>query len=283
MTLGTFLKQFPDNDSCLEYIKEVVYPGGITCRKCKKITTFTKIKRRMVYQCSCGYQVAPLANTPFQDTKISLQHWFYVMFLMTNTRSGVSAMSVKRELGVSYPTAWRMMKQIRTLMKYTGGKLTGTVEIDETYLGMKGKNTSKPQFSQPKIAVFGAVERKGRAYMKYVPDTLNLTLIKEINTNIDKTATVYSDQLPTYRHLPSFGYKHDYVTHRIEYVKEGTDVHTQTIEGLWSQVKRGLYGVYRHVSKQHLQSYLDEYGWRYSNRRNKDLFTDLLKLTRIEK
>lgn len=136
---GIFLKQYKDDEACLEHIKEIKYPDGVFCDKCHKITNFTKIKDRPAYQCSCGYQISPLAGTIFEKTTTSLQYWFYAIFIMSVTRSGVSAKQLQRELGVTYKTAWRMFKQIRMLMasanNRNGGKLDGIVGVDETFTG----------------------------------------------------------------------------------------------------------------------------------------------------
>lgn len=276
-TLARFLEEFPNDDACLEYIKNLKYPNGIYCRICKKVKSFTKHMKRPVYQCSCGFQVSPMVGSVFQKSRTPLRYWFYAFFLMSNTRSGISAKQLQRELGVTYKTAWRMMHQIRMIMKYTDGKLTGIVEIDETYLGGRGKNTRVPIFDQPKQVIMGMVERKGKAFLKYVPDNHNITLLAEIKNQVEKNTTIYSDQFPAYMTLKRMGYTHDYVVHRKEYVKKGTNVHTQNIEGLWSQLKRGIYGVYRHVSKKHLQSYIDEYTWRYNKRKQRDIFQLLMK------
>ncbi|TSC90449.1 MAG: ISSpo3, transposase [Microgenomates group bacterium Gr01-1014_5] len=137
-SLGTFLKTYKDDEACLDHIKEIKYPAGVFCEKCQKITNFTKIKDRPVYQWSCGYQISPLAGTIFAKTTTPLQFWFYAVFIMTQTRSGVSAKQLQRELGVTYKTSWRMFKQIRILMANAnkgGEPLDGIVEIDETYIG----------------------------------------------------------------------------------------------------------------------------------------------------
>ena len=140
-TLGLFLQKYSNDESCLSEVFKLKYPTGVFCDKCQKVTNFTKITNRFAYQCSCGYQIYPLAGTIFEKTTTPLQYWFYAMFLISNTRSGVSAKQLQRELGVTYKTAWRMFKQIRMLMAETGGGLlTSDVEIDETFVGGKGKN-----------------------------------------------------------------------------------------------------------------------------------------------
>src|SRR5258708_2289040 len=134
MTLGKFLKQYNSNDACLEKLKNILYPDGITCAKCKKIRNFTKKKGKPVYQCFCGYQISPLARTIFHKSPTPLQYWFYAIFIMKTTRSGISAKALQRELGVTYKCAFRMFHQIRKLMTQSEGTmLDGVVEVDETY------------------------------------------------------------------------------------------------------------------------------------------------------
>lgn len=288
-TLGSFLKQYKNDEACLEHVKEIRYPSGIFCEKCKEITNFTKIKNRPVYQCSCGYQISPLAGIIFEKTTTPLQFWFYAIFIISVTRSGVSAKQMQRELGVTYKTAWRMFKQIRLLMANVSGLegngelLSGTVEVDETFIGGKGKNRKfKPNFNEiPKEVVMGMVQRsdtgKGgvKAYLKHIPNTGKWTLLAQIKEHVDPQARVITDQWGGYIQLPKFGYQHDSVDHGKTYVVG--DIYTQNIENLWSTIKRGIYGVYRVVSKKYLQAYIDEYSWRYNNRKYNDkMFERLL-------
>ncbi len=281
-SLGSFLKKYRNDEACLEQIKEIKYPSGIFCEKCQGITNFTKIESRPVYQCSCGYQISPLAGTIFEKTTTPLQYWFYAIFVMSVTRSGVSAKQLQRELGVTYKTAWRIFKQIRVLMansNNSGGILDGTVEVDETFVGGKGKNRAfKHNFNEiPKEVVMGMLERNGKVYLKHIPNTGKWTLLKQIQDNVSPKAQIYSDEWGGYIQLKHFGYNHKSVNHKsLEFVKG--EVHTQNIEGVWSILKRGIYGVYRVVSKKYLQAYIDEYSWRYNNRGYQDkMFSRLLE------
>lgn len=284
-TLGTFLKQYKNDEACLEHLKTIKYPQGIFCEKCQKITNFTKVTDRPVYQCSCGWQISPLAGTIFEKTTTPLQYWFYAIFIMSVTRSGVSAKQLQRELGVTYKTAWRMFKQIRILManaNNNGGILEGTVEIDETFIGGKGMNRKfKPHFNEiPKEVVMGMVQRSTtgnggtKAYLKHIPNTGKWSLLKQIKDHVDPQARVITDEYRGYTQLKYHGYRHDFVTHKETYVVG--DIYTQNIENLWSILKRGIYGVYRVVSKKYLQAYIDEHAWRYNNRKSGSFMFDLL-------
>ncbi len=274
--LAQFLKKYNNDDACLKEIYKLRFPKGVDCPKCEKHKKFTRVKSRLVYQCSCGYQISPLAGTIFEKSTTPLQYWFYAMFVMSNTRSGVSAMALKRELGVTYKTAWRMMKQVRILMAETGEPLRGTVEVDETFIGGKGKNRKRKwiQGIDNKEVLMGMVERGGKVYIKHVPNTGKWTLINQIKENIDPEARIITDEWPAYKGLPKHGYFHDSVKHNsLEFVKG--DIHTQNIENVWSHLKRGITGVYRFVSAKYLQAYADEYAFRY-NHRKENMFEALL-------
>ena len=280
-SLATFLRKYKDDESCLAEIFKIKYPKGAKCqnKKCKyfeQISNFYKIKGRMVYQCSCGYQIAPLAGTIFEKTTTPLQYWFYAMFVMSNTRSGVSAKQLQRELAVSYKTAWRMFKQIRMLMaEPKDGLLDGIVEVDETFVGGKTSNRKNKYGigSTDKEIVMGMLKRGGKVYLKHIPNTGKWTLLQQIKENVDPTARVFTDEFAGYYHLPKFGYYHESVNHRLESVRG--EVHTQGIENFWSHFKRGVTGVYRVVSKKYLQAYVDEYGFRF-NHRNEPMFELLM-------
>ena len=207
---------------------------------------------------------------------------------MANTRSGVSAKQLQRELGVTYKTAWRMMKQIRMLMAETGGgMLDGVVEVDEAYIGGKTSNR-KAKFgigANDKEIVMGMVQRGGNVYIKHIPNTGKWTLLNQIKQNVSPEATIYSDELRSYVNLPKLGYKHDSVQHSAYEYARG-EVHTQNIENVWSHLKRGITGVYRRVSPKYLQGYADEYAFRYNHRNEDQMFHTLLSqvaTTRIAK
>ena len=137
-TIKDFEKQFPTDDSCLDFLKEARWPKGISCAKCGKVTPHYRIFGRKVYSCQfCGTQVSPTAGTIFHKSDTPLLSWFHAIFLMASTKTGISAKQLQRELGVTYKTAWRMFKEIRKLMSESVNPLTGQVEVDETYIGGK--------------------------------------------------------------------------------------------------------------------------------------------------
>ncbi len=278
LSLGKFLQKYGTNDKCLDVLKHLRCPQGIFCQRCNKIKEFYKIEGRQVYQCSCGYQIAPLAGTILEKTTTPLQYWFYAMYIISATRSGVSAKQLQRELGVTYKTAWRMFKQIRMLMAQDGAPFDGDVEVDETFMGGKAKNRAYvPNFNEkPKEVVMGMVKRGGHAYLKHIEGVGKWILLKQIQEHVSPTARVLTDEWGGYAQLSKYGYMHQFVNHSASQYVYG-DIHTQNIEGIWSIVKRGVYGVYRIVSKKYLQAYVDEYTFRYNHRKNGMMFNLLLQ------
>lgn len=278
-TLSDFLNRYSSSDKCLEEIKNLKFPDGITCKTCKKVTKHYKIKGRKQYACSiCGSHIAPLSGTIFEKTTTPLTSWFYAMFLMINTRAGVSAKQLQREIGVTYKTAWRIFHQIRKLMADLDvTPLEGDVEVDETFIGGKGMNRRYvPNFSEkPKEVIMGMIKRNGKAYLKHIETTGKWALLEQIQEHISPKARIITDQYAGYKQLKKYGYRHDVVNHNLGF-KKG-DIYTQNAENVWSHLKRGIYGVYRHVSKKHLQAYADEFAFRYNNRKSKkNMFFELL-------
>ena len=275
-TVHQFNEMFPDEAVCLETVLGMVYPHGVKCRKCQEVTKHHRLNNRKAYSCQyCGTQVYPLAGTIFEKSSTPLKSWFYAMYLMASTRTGISAKQLERELGVTYKTAWRMFKQIRSILNEDvdlGGLL---VEVDETYIGGKAKNMHKAKRERlggrgtaGKQPVFGMVERKGKVITKVVPDVSRDSLLPNIREKVLPSSIVYSDEHASYDPLKSMGYQHRRVHHGAKVYVVG-DVHTNTIEGFWSLVKRGISGVNHAVSAKHLQGYFDSYGFRW-NHRNDD-------------
>jgi len=272
-SMKDFNNEFPNDAACLEYVKEQRFPGGVTkCVKCGVERKHYRVGNRTAYACDhCGHHIYPLAGTIFEKSSTSLKTWFYAMYLMGSTRCGISAKQVQRETGVTYKTAWRMFNQIRSLLSDGDLKLEGpTVEIDETYVGgrRKGQHGRPLSGDKTKVPVVGIVQRNGLAIARHVKNVKAETLNRLIRKHVTPGSLVYTDEFPAYNTLSKGRrYQHRRIKHRAGiYVKN--DIHTNSVEGLWSLIKRGISGVYHHVDPQYLQNYLDEYCFRY-NRRHK--------------
>lgn len=273
-TLKQFNQDFPDDDACLEYIKDSRWPDGIHCSKCDAVTSHHRIEGRKVYSCSgCGSHISPTADTIFHKSSTSLRTWFYAMFLMASTRTGISAKQLERETGVTYKTAWRMFTQIRKLMAQEDGlQLFGEVEVDETYVGGKEGNKHESKKLKAgrgpvgKTTVVGMVEREGSAVVKVQPDNRAATIIPMVQAHVPAgDAVIYTDEHGAYRRLSSLGYAHESVLHSAKQYVAGR-AHTNNIEGFWSNTKRGIDGVHHVVSPKYLQGYLDSYVFRFNHR-----------------
>src|SRR6266536_3362607 len=274
-TFMDFERDFPDDARCLEWLVGHLYPDGIFCPKCQKVTKHHRVAKRTCFECQfCGHQEYPLSGTIFQDSATSLKLWFHAMFLMAQTRCGISAKQLERELGVTYKTAWRMANRIRSLLSEDDvDAFFGTVEVDEVYLGGKAnwKNRGLPvpkERQSKKSMVLGMAERGGRISAKVVdPPRDGHPLAERVATKVFPASTVYTDEAIQYWSLDQRGYQHRRVNH-VQHVYVDGDVHVNTIEGFWSLVRRGIGGVYHAVSTKHLQSYLDEYTFRYNHRKD---------------
>jgi transposase-like protein len=216
--------------------------------------------------------VHPTAGTIFHKSSTSLHLWFYAMYLMTSTRCGISAKQLERELGVTYKTAWRMFTLIRNeLMTQDDTPLSGEVEADEMYHGgrprLADQRTREARLAHyhSKTMVFGAVERGGKVRAKVIPSRHGDTLQRAVGQTVVRGSTLYTDQAKQYHPMAQQGYDHQTIDHSARIYVSG-DVHTQTIDGFWSLVKRGISGTHHAVSPKWLQGYLNEYVWRYNHR-----------------
>ena len=276
MTYSRFLELFPDSDTCLEYLKAKFFPDGSVCPgpDCGKDTKFHRVRGRQAYSCQyCWHQVYPTAGTVFAKSTTSLQLWFWAIYLMSSTRCGISAKQLEREIGVTYPTAHRMFKQIRSLLTDDGTLLGGKVEMDETAVGGRpraGQVRNRREaraWADQKATVFGMVERGGQVRARVVPDRKGATLGGHAEAHVLPDSIIFTDEYPLYLGVGRKFKGHRRIKHKARIYVDG-DVTTNTIEGFFALVKNGIRGVYHSVSTKYLQNYLDEYSFRYNARLN---------------
>ncbi|MGC2206933.1 MAG: IS1595 family transposase [Candidatus Dormiibacterota bacterium] len=300
-SLMEFTREFPDDNACLNYLWRTRYSEDgehAECPKCEAVRSFRRYEttqRRQSWTCiACGHHLHPTAGTIFHKSATSLHLWFYAMYLMTSTRCGISAKQLERELGVTYKTAWRIFHLIRNeLMVQTDEPMTGAVEMDEMYVGGKPRQSDVARWegmtatehrqaaqswsNESKTTVFGLAERKGRVAAHVVSKRAQAAIMGHITATVDPTSIVYTDDARIYDRLPKAGWDHRTINHSAKVYVQG-DVHTQTIEGFWSLVKRGIGGTHHAVSPKHLQGYLNEYAWRYNHRHDaRSQFETLLR------
>jgi len=264
-TIADFNRDFPDDNACLEWLKNHLYPNGIFCQKCGQVTKHHKITTRRSYSCDvCGHHVHPTSGTIFEHSTTPLKLWFHAIYLMSSTRCGISAKQIERETGVTYKTAWRMFHQIRSLLQEDYEPTSGEFEVDETYIGAS-KPGKRGRGAGGKAVVFGVAQRNGNVSALIPRNLKTSTVVPLIKERVLPESMVYTDEFPAYDYLTEHGFKHERVHHTAKVWVTG-NAHTNTIEGFWSLLKRGIDGVYHAVSQKHLQSYINEYSFRYNHR-----------------
>jgi len=286
-SLMEFMQEFPDDSACLDRLwRDRFAPDGHTadCPRCGKPRKFHRTKTRASYTCdSCGLHIHPMAGTIFQKSTTSLHLWFYAIYLIASTRCGISAKQLERELGVTYKTAHRMMKKIRTeLMNDHGDEpLSGDVEVDETSWGGKPRvkltRSEAMQFRENKTTVLGMVERGGRVRLRVIAGRRGEPLSRAVRANVNPQSMLITDDWRPYKPLKREFIDHNVINHSAGHYVRG-DIHTNTIEGFFGNLKTGMRGAYKKVSPAYLQSYLDEYAWRYNQRNSgRSMFLSLLE------
>jgi transposase-like protein len=282
--LCELVERFPDDQKCRNYLEHLRWRDGVRCPKCQG-QHISSILKRDQYDCdSCRYQFSVTAGTIFHDTHLPLTKWFLAVYLLCQSRKGMSANQLKRMLRINYRTAWYLCHRIRHAMAEVPPleKLDGTVEMDETYVGGKKIGWGVYAGKKAKEVVIGIRQRGGELRFFHAEDAKTGTLARYIKENIaDDVDVIVTDEHPSYPWaLKKLGSKQEHrtVNHSKKQYVDG-DIYTNTVESAFSLLKRGIVGTWHRVSAKHLAAYLDEMTWRFNNRKNPFLFRDtMLKL-----
>ena len=274
-SLPQILTHFKDKETCIKFLEQQRWNGKPECPKCGHSKKIYKIENGKRYKCGnneCGKKFSVTVGTVFENSKIPLNMWFAAIYLATAHKKGISSLQLHRDLGVTQKTAWFMLHRIREMMRDKApALLEGEVQADESFVGGKNKNRhadkkvkdSQGRSVKDKTPVFG-LANKGHVNLKVVPDTKATTLKPIIASMVEEGAIIVTDEWAAYNGL-SRDYQHRVVKHNQgEYVRDG--FHTNTMEGFWSLLKRGIYGIYHHASSKHLSRYCDEFSYRYNTR-----------------
>lgn len=290
MNLVSLVEKFHSEEKCRAYLEALRWPGGVCCTRCGSVSV-SRLRERSQFDCNdCRYQFSVTSGTIFHDTKIPLWKWFLAVYMMVESKKGVSANQLKRTLKVAYKTAWYLCHRIRKALETPDGFLRGVVEVDETWIGGEIDDAKRGIPGAPripggnkrnKVLIIGAKSRGGEVRIKAEPEKGAFAnterLGKFVRANIATDAVVYTDEHPSYPTIfRRRGQKHGTVSHRSDQWVVG-DVHTNGIEGAWSLFKRSVVGSYHQLSCKHLPAYLDEFEFRFNNRKNPFIFRDAMR------
>jgi transposase-like protein len=279
MNLIELTSRIDSEEKARKFLEKCRWPNGIRCPRCGH-EHISRLKNQRKFECAkCEYQFSVTAGTIFHGTRVSLRKWLVTIYLLVESKKGISAKQIERTIGVSYPTAWYMMHRVRSAMKPDASEdgLFGVLEMDETYVGGKerGIGPGRPGKRSKKTAVLGIIERNGRVRCKAVPNVGMAEIMDFADMAVNRGAVdiIYTDQLSSYRIFDTV-FDHKSINHKIAYI-DG-EIHTNGIEGFWSLLKRGINGSFHHVSAKHLSLYLDEFMWRFNHRKDGNIFEALL-------
>jgi transposase-like protein len=281
MTLIDVHTMFSSDAKCRELLKRLRWPNGPECPRCKGSATPLNTDKDLLYCKDCDYQFTATSGTIFHDSHLPLIKWFTCVYLLCESRKGMSANQIKRMLGISYKTAWYLCHRVRHAMKIVDAPmLDGKVEMDETYVG--GRRRAQPRVGphEGKQTVIGIRQRGGALRLFHVQDAKSGTLAKYIRQNISKDVEIFlTDEWGPY--IPAVeitmpATRHKTINHSSRVYVQG-DVHTNTIESAFSLLKRGIVGTWHSISAKHLQAYLDEMTFRFDRRKRPDLWLDTLR------
>lgn len=289
MNIIEVLARYFEQETCIEHLERIRWQGVPQCPYCKSKQSTKRIGTSR-YQCnSCNKSYSVLVGTIFEATKLPLPKWFLAITLILNAKKGLSSLQLGRDVGINRNTAWYLQMRIRKAMQDGEDQdlFTGIVEIDETYIGGKKANHSKKKRQerrdnglqitgmQDKQAVLGLLERSGRIKLQVLDKAHGETIKPVIEQTVSKEARLVTDGFGGYAGLSKQYKEHQILNKDKEEYARGK-YHTNTIEGFWTLLKRGVYGQYHKVSVKHLQAYLNEFTFKYNHRDNKSIFDTLI-------
>lgn len=275
-SLSSLNVDFDTDAECRQALEELRWPDGVACLRCgsKKISRITTRKQ---YDCNdCRYRFSVTTGTIFNDSHLALPKWFIAVFLMCESKKGISANQLRRTMGVAQKTAWYLCHRIRKAMtELNPAPLSGTVEVDETYIGGQRRGVGRGNYKGSKQMIMAALQRGANICIERGPDAKKQTLHGFIRAVAPDAENIYTDGLPSYKGIGNERVRHEFVDHvRNEYVRG--DVHTDSVEGAFGLFKRAIIGSFHQISEKHLDRYIDEFEFRYNNRKNPYLFRDTL-------
>jgi len=294
LTLKGLAKDYNREDEARQLLENLRWAGGVCCPRCGSLdvakveANHEKEIRKGLYRCkdcrnqndrnkrkdkdakAIPSQFTVTVGTIFEDSHIDLHIWLQAITLLCSSKKGISAHQLHRQLGITYKSAWFMAHRIRYAMGTSiFTKMKGTVEADETYVGGKSRRAFNQTGFENKTPVVSLVQRNGKVRSFVVSNVTGATLREVLTKNIHPTANLMTDELSAYKTIGNNFVSHDVVNHsKYEYVRG--NAYTNTVEGFFSILKRGINGVYHHVSKEHLHRYLAEFDFRYNNRKIDD-------------
>ena len=279
LTLCDVIDRYSSDAKCRQALETIRWPDGVSCPRCGDAEV-SPMPSYDLWLCKpCSYQFSVTAGTIMHDSHLPLRKWFLAIYLMCESKKGISALQIQRTLGVAYRTAWYLCHRIREAMgndKLEGPTLFGVVEVDETLVGGKKRGRGKG-YRGNKTWVAGAIQRGGQVRLARIPNIRKKTLHRFVaNTVRDEAEAIYTDELRSYIGIEDSDTIHRTVNHSEEEWVVG-DVHTNSIESVWSLFKRSIIGAFHKISSKHLDRYLEELEWRFNNRNNPHIFRDTMK------
>ena len=279
INLISLIDNFQTDDQCREALESIRWPNGVSCTRCGCVEAL-ELEKHNRWECrGCGYQFSVMSGTIMHDSHLPLRKWFIAIYLMCESKKGISANQMKRTLGVSYKTAWYLCHRIRQAMgnePFEGPTLVGVVEVDETLVGGKKKDVGHG-YKGNKTWIAGAIQRGGKVRVERIPNIKKKTIHDFIKRTVkDEAEAIYTDELRSYIGIGDHDTRHETVNHSEEEWVVG-DVHTNSVEGVWSLFKRSIIGAFHKMSVKHMDRYIEEFEWRYNNRDNPHIFIDTLK------